>query len=73
MLGYVQKHDFDHWHIQVNAWIDEQIQSGNPLWNEHDKLLMKNTTNLTARYKSCNSRIGNMTPIILFHLWTKMC
>jgi hypothetical protein len=70
MLGYVLKHGFNHWHTQVNAWIDEEIRSGAPLWNDDDKLLIKNTANLTARYESSNSRIGNnTTPIILFHLW----
>lgn len=69
MLGYVQKHDFNHWHTQVNGWIEEQIQSGDSLWNEDDKLLVNNTTTLTGRYESSNSRTGNTMPIILFHLW----
>jgi hypothetical protein len=69
MLGYVQKDDFNHWHTKVNTWIDEQIQSGDPLWNDCDKLLVKNTTPLSARYESCNSRTENTAPIVLFHLW----
>jgi hypothetical protein len=58
MLGYILKHDFNHWHTQVNTWIDEEIRSGHPFWNENDKLLVKNMANFTARYESCNSRVG---------------
>ncbi len=70
MLGYVLKHDFNHWHTNVNAWIDEELRNGNPLWNDDDRLLVKNTAKLTARYESCSLRTGsNTTPIVLFHLW----
>jgi len=73
MLGYVQDHDFDHWHSKVNSWIDDLIPdtSQNPRWKKQDKLTTTKVADI-AEYISKHSRIKEK-PITLHHFWINLC
>lgn len=79
IIGYVQKQDFNHWHSQINSWIDEFIQNPKEAsvpWSKDDKLISEASSHQrVAKHTSTNSRFdaaNNMTPIepvTLYHLW----
>lgn len=73
IIGYLQTNTANHWHNEVNSWIEEQIEtSSNPdlTWTYQDKLT-KDTRfqkDAVTKYSSKNSRI-NLEDITLLHYW----
>ena len=77
MIGYVEKHDFRHWHKKINRWINEltKTMSGDDAsWNRTDQLGDLEQSLGTSVCVSRNSRIGDVvTPEIqLRHIWITM-
>ena len=72
MLGYIQDKDFEHWHKEVNSWIEVLIATPNenPRWMEQDKLRSIRLADV-GQYDSTHSRI-NENPITLYHFWVPL-
>jgi hypothetical protein len=75
MVAYVQDRKCPHWFKEINRWIDELAQSGNPLWTRDD-LLENSVYDGASRVLRCASthrRNNGVTPSIqLTHLWVEM-
>lgn len=77
MIGYVEKHDFSHWHGTINNWIAELTKSPSRdgcNWSNADQVGVLDQHVMTAVCDSSHSRIGNVvTPMIqLRHIWVTM-
>ncbi len=77
MIGYVEKHDFNHWLGTINGWIDElSVEPSNDgtNWDRSDHLAEMKQGGTTAVCHSRHSRIGQVvTPVIqLSHIWITM-
>lgn len=74
MIGFVQKHDFNHWHTEVNLWIDDlianpTIQSHHATWANQDRLTSVAVPGLgVAEYHSNHARADG-SGISLTHFW----
>ena len=74
MLGYIQAHDFRHWHDCINGWVDELStqRASDVIWNDDDKLREMFVRPLIASYRSSNlrRRMGTGDDALdMFHLW----
>ncbi len=78
MIGYVEKHDFNHWHNEINQWIVQLVGASVPdgtTWTRSDQLSkLDQSLVTTASCDSEHSRIGNViSPVIqLRHIWVRM-
>lgn len=76
LIAYVQKESFEHWFVQINSWIEEQINDDSSFWTEEDKLtrLSKASENDTAEFISKNLRIiaKDKDSIRLYHFWVNL-
>lgn len=69
MIGYIESNTFEHWHLNINFWINELINSVNTLnWNEDDKLIQRKKEDF-QRYTSIHKRYKHTEPIKLYHYW----
>lgn len=74
IIGYVQRHSFDHWRETINRWIDELIASPpNDLrWDECDKLQLESSTPTLARLQSQTWRVTDNQQLVVHHLWVQL-
>ena len=72
IIGFVQKHDFDHWYKTINRWIEKLVKTKTH-WSEDDKLILKNPGENVQKYHSnCKREIGITDSIDITHWWVKM-
>jgi len=76
MLGYAQKHTFNHWYQQINHWIDQLINHNDDqneiIWRENDKLVeLSQKTEYIAKYISTHSR-KTREILTIRHFWLNM-
>lgn len=73
MIGYIQTNTANHWHNEVNSWIEEQIEicfNSEITWNSQDKLIKGAhfQKDLVNKFISYHQRI-NLADITLLHYW----
>lgn len=73
MLGYVQNNGFEHWHSQVNSWIDNLNPNSNDVitWCKKDRLRKVESSENMGLYTSIHSR-PEQKSISLYHFWLNM-
>jgi hypothetical protein len=73
IIGYVQEHNFDHWHSEINGWINGLAKEAGSKWSGSD-LLSKLSTESTADVRVLDS--SHSRPALpeckLRHIWIKM-
>lgn len=73
IIGYIQKHDAEHWFLQINNWITDLTRSNPSEWIEDDKLVSKNNIGAEPRkFVSKNIRTATNDHINLFHFWINL-
>lgn len=77
MIGYIEHHDFQFWHRQINDWITEEVVSPttrNVVWLESERLGGLDSGENTSVCASAHSRTGNVLThtIQLRHIWIRM-
>ena len=74
IVGYIQKHDADHFFSLINSWIEELASDSLSGWHESEKMnpLNSNHKIMTARTTSDHCRDGDLPDICLHHLWIGM-
>ncbi len=74
MIGYIQEENANHWHTNINEWINKQIEkSSNPeiSWLDEDRLIIDidfTSNKVITKYNSLHSRI-KLEKIKLNHYW----
>jgi hypothetical protein len=73
MLGYIQENTSQHWHSEVNQWIENQISVSSNIeiiWANQDKLIQDTTFQKVkiAKYNSTHSR-KTLSDLKLIHYW----
>jgi hypothetical protein len=74
LIGYVQRHAFDHWLKTINGWVDELIASSPPdlPWEDADKLQIEETSPRLARLRSSSLRVSDRQRLSIRHLWVQL-
>ena len=68
MIAYLEKHDFEYWHSQINEWIIEQTDTSTDLKWTKDEVLEKISFDEIAMLQSNHLRINNQN-VMLNHFW----
>lgn len=74
IIGYVQRHAFDHWLDTINQWVEELIASSKPElpWDDSDKLQMEEALPRLARLRSSNLRVADQQRLSMRHIWVQL-
>lgn len=74
MIGYVQKHTFEHWHKTINGWVDQLIAASTPtpFWEPQDKLDLEHQSPRLAWLRSNNLRVKDNQRLTMRHLWVRL-
>ena len=74
IIGYIQRHAFDHWRDVINGWVDELIAESKPdlPWDELDRLLLEETLPRLASLRSSNLRASDNQRLDMRHLWVQL-
>lgn len=74
MIGYVQNHSFDHWHAQINGWVDELIANSQQglSWDRQDRLERDTSSERLARLKSYSLRSTDNQRLLIRHRWISL-
>jgi hypothetical protein len=66
MIGYVQQNDFNHWHLTINNWIENDTNWGS------SEILKNKTSNSIGKFESVHARNSGEN-LYLTHFWIKLC
>jgi hypothetical protein len=71
IIGYVQRHGFEHWRCTINGWVDELVAGSAPgsFWGEDDKLLLESASTRLAWLRSHCLRVTDNQRLTIRHLW----
>jgi hypothetical protein len=74
MIGYVQRHSFDHWRKTIHQWLDELIAAPvNDLkWSETDRLQEERKSERLAWLRSSTWRVTDNQLVTVRHLWVEL-
>jgi hypothetical protein len=74
IIGYVQRHAFNHWLDTINNWVEELIASSKPElpWDNSDKLQMEEALPRLARLRSSNLRVADQQRLSIRHIWVQL-
>lgn len=74
MIGYVQRHSFDHWRAEINRWIDDLIAASQQglSWDTKDQLELETSSARLARFKSHNLRKTDNQRLLIRHIWISL-
>lgn len=71
MFGYIEKHDFNHWHTEINNWIGEMAVNNSTEWSNTESLQMISSTKI-AKLQSTHTRSSTEPKdknVALLHYW----
>lgn len=74
VIGYIQRHAFDHWRVVINGWVDDLIAASKAElpWDELDRLLLEEEFPRVAVLRSSNLRTSDNERLDMRHLWVQL-
>ena len=74
IIGYIQDQDIAYWASELHLWLQGLIHQGVDGWMRSDELhnIFTNAEHRTALFKSVHSRVEDLGPIHMRHLWIEM-